>query len=211
MEVGKKGEDTEKRDEIWFLLSHQCIARSPSFCLSCDIWFPHSSLESFPGNFFEFSRDCESSPLSQHVQHESKQSRLFTCFPLPNRFEFPSFPLKHFPVRFSSLSSLSQCDENVMNENVFYVMLHNIIVFNRQIPLSRHLIFGRWGRGKLYVRGIFFPEKTLFCWTQGIKTFLSSKCSVCEKSEFCCFIQRSIAIFELSLVNISLHVLLSKD
>lgn len=27
-----------------------------------------------------------------------------------------------------------------MNENVLDVMLHNIIVFNKQIPLSRHLI-----------------------------------------------------------------------
>jgi hypothetical protein len=29
---------------------------------------------------------------------------------------------------------------DVMNENVLDVMLHNIIVFNKQIPLSRHLI-----------------------------------------------------------------------
>lgn len=48
-----------------------------------------------------------------------------------------------------ALSRLSQSvlssalPRNVMNENVFYVILHNIIVFNKQTPLSLHLFVKR--------------------------------------------------------------------
>lgn len=43
----------------------------------------------------------------------------------------------------SSALSLLRSHEHAMNENVFYVILHNIIVFNKQISLSLHLIVKR--------------------------------------------------------------------
>lgn len=106
-------------------------AHHPSV-LSCNIWFPHSR-EEFPGNVVDEREKENCVFLPQHVQ-----SRITTESSFHVLFSLPVFHIG-FPLSHGSLS----VDENVMNENVFYVMLHNIIVFNRQIPLSRHLIFGR--------------------------------------------------------------------
>lgn len=68
-----------------------------------------------------------------------------------------SFVGEHFHVLFTlaRMLQLSQSvgdlpvalpTASVMNENVFYVTLHNIIVFNKQILLSLHLIAQRTSR-----------------------------------------------------------------
>lgn len=49
----------------------------------------------------------------------------------------------HFLLQNFQPSLSAALDESVMNENVFYVILHNIIVFNKQILVSLHLIVKR--------------------------------------------------------------------
>lgn len=67
-----------------------------------------------------------------------KSTKIFTCFS-------SSHACHNFPIgsTTSSCRSLQLSTQNVMNENVFYVILHNIIVFNKQISLSLHLIVKR--------------------------------------------------------------------
>lgn len=91
-----------------------------------------------------FSSSCDicsrlsQNSLSSHKQHVHRKKTLQA---LSRAFLFLSrMPQLSQPVHFLA-RSLSP--DNVMNENVFYVTLHNIIVFNKRISLSLHLIVER--------------------------------------------------------------------
>lgn len=55
---------------------------------------------------------------------------------MPQLSQSVEFSSPNFPA-FALRDSLMKC---LMNENVFYVILHNIIVFNKQISVSLHSI-----------------------------------------------------------------------
>lgn len=95
------------------------------------------------------------SDTSTCIAAREKSTNIFTCFSFSHprhTFQSVHFLLQHFQPSLSAA-----LEENVMNENVFYVILHNIIVFNKQISLSLHLIVKRTSQ-KLSIRareGIF--------------------------------------------------------
>lgn len=135
--------------EISYILSYLMLQDK---CLCCSVIYytQHESriweFENFPCDIcscFRFS--WKSTRHKHHVQLNvgwgKKKKSLQT-------FSRAFLSLTHattFPIgsTISSRRSLQHTTENVMNENVFYVTLHNIIVFNKQISLSLHLIVNR--------------------------------------------------------------------
>lgn len=92
--------------------------------------------------------------IHSHVQSgKRKVYKIFTCFSFSHACH-SIFQSVHFPFQNFQHSLSASLEENVMNENVFYVILHNIIVFNKQIPLSLHLIVKRTSQ-KLSTRSRF--------------------------------------------------------